>query len=234
MPAGLTQSVKIPGAYNLFALNGPASTYDSSEKMLATGTQMGDQIQAQKLTSLWFSWVAYYQKSSGAPQIPGQDQVQLSPLSITRAEKSKADGFAKVVYNVVANFRQAFPKATPEQLIENIVGFYLPTDRKTTQTRAQLTEQVKSLLRGVPDYTKTPDDKSWYPDPSQDDSAKYNLDPFVWFAHIKLGMTGYGFSIDDDTADVGVNGAENLYVSIGSLAGLPNQDPYDRGPQPGP
>jgi len=27
----------------------------------------------------------------------------------------------------------------------------------------------------------------------------YNIDPYVWFVHVQLGFSGYGFSVDDDT-----------------------------------
>src|SRR5262249_48175003 len=53
----------------------------------------------------------------------------------------------------------------------------------------------------------------------------YNLDPFVWFVHEKLGLSAYGFALDDDTADVGAPGATNLQVSIGGTKGLPNKNP---------
>ncbi|MCL9781584.1 hypothetical protein M9194_09115 [Vibrio sp. S4M6] len=227
IPADITSNVKIPGAFNLFALDGPTSTYDS-EKMLIMGD--GSMDQANKLTSLWFSWVNYYQTkvNKAAPVIAGQSQVALTQLDIPNDQQQKAAEFSKVVYNVVDNFRQAFPEASPSKLVENIVGFYLPEGKTTTESRTLLTMQVKSLLRGVPDYTKDPNEKDWYPSPADKDSAKYNLDPYVWFAHIELGMTGYGFSIDDDTADVGVNGANRLYVAIGGLGGLPNPAPYER------
>jgi hypothetical protein len=48
----------------------------------------------------------------------------------------------------------------------------------------------------------------------------YNLDPFVWFVHEKMGLSGYGFSVDDDTADVGANYTNQLNISVGGLTGL--------------
>ena len=48
------------------------------------------------------------------------------------------------------------------------------------------------------------------PDPSTHtdgtDYNVFNLDPFVWFVHQKLGLSGYGFSFDDDVSDVGAGG----------------------------
>ena len=50
--------------------------------------------------------------------------------------------------------------------------------------------------------------------------------PFVWFVHEKLGLSGYGFSVDDDTADVGANGSNHLQMSIGGLGQLSNPLPW--------
>lgn len=88
---------------------------------------------------------------------------------------------------------------------------------------------VKSLLRGVNDFTVQLDQKLWYPDPAKPVANTgqkfniYNLDPFVWFVHQRLGLSGYGFSLDDDAADIGANYATKLGISIGGLNGLPNQ-----------
>ena len=54
----------------------------------------------------------------------------------------------------------------------------------------------------------------------------YNLDPFPWFVHEKLGFSGYGFSFDDDSADVGANGTSTLSIAIGGLKGIPNKDEW--------
>ena len=42
----------------------------------------------------------------------------------------------------------------------------------------------------------------------------FNLDPFVWFVHVKLGFSGYGFSVDDDKADIGSDGQSQLQFTI--------------------
>ena len=224
-----TQNIKIPSAFNLFALAGATSSFDS-QKMLNMGDPEKDNDQAKKITSLWFSWVNYYEtkvtKFKPVPVISTQGKVELIPLDIPNDEKQKAAEFSKVVYNVVYNFNQAFPNATPSELVRNIIGFYLPGGASTTESRTLLTTQVQSLLRGVADDTK---DSDWYPNPAGQ-HAIYNLDPFVWFAHVQLGTSGYGFSIDDGVADVSVNGANSLYVAIGGTAGLPNQTPYNRNP----
>jgi hypothetical protein len=94
------------------------------------------------------------------------------------------------------------------------------------QTR--VTNAIKSVLRGVPDFTSAmyANQSLWYPDPSLEVEGSgqsfniYNLDPFVWFVHEKMGLSGYGFSVDDDTADVGANYTNHLNLSVGGLAGL--------------
>src|SRR5204862_3743715 len=70
---------------------------------------------------------------------------------------------------------------------------------------AMIRDMIKSVLRGVTDFTKYPDvvnnqgtHTSWYPDPSEPHGKQlfnvFNLDPFVWFVHVGLGFSGYGFS----------------------------------------
>src|SRR5262249_13453287 len=60
----------------------------------------------------------------------------------------------------------------------------------------------------------------------------YNIDPYVWFVHTVLGLSGYGFSVDDDTADVGAPGLDgapagspptNLQIVFSELGNLKNQ-----------
>jgi hypothetical protein len=88
--------------------------------------------------------------------------------------------------------------------------------------------------------------KQWYPDPrgvdvngtfhgtlGQNFNA-YNLDPFVWLVHKKMGLSGYGFSLDDDAADISGNFATKLGVSIGGLNGLPNHFEWSDGAPYGP
>lgn len=101
-------------------------------------------------------------------------------------------------------------------------------------------DAVKSVLRGVDDFQVDTEDKgNWYPDPSLTGDLTgqkinganatfnvYNLNPFVWFVHKKLGLSGYGFSLDDDAADVGADGATELRVVIGSFEGLPEDQFY--------
>jgi hypothetical protein len=54
----------------------------------------------------------------------------------------------------------------------------------------------------------------------------YNLDPMVWFVHEKLGLSGYGFSLDDDVAFVNGEYATKLDVAIGGLNGLQNKNEW--------
>jgi len=101
---------------------------------------------------------------------------------------------------------------------------------------AMIRDMIKSVLRGVTDFTKFPDivengkHVRWYPDPAQPTGGQkfnvFNLDPFVWFVHVQLGFSGYGFSVDDDTADVGAGGATQLQLSITKTGGLKNLNPW--------
>ncbi|MFT3883736.1 MAG: hypothetical protein QM703_29415 [Gemmatales bacterium] len=111
---------------------------------------------------------------------------------------------------------------------------------------------IKSVLRGVSDFSLVPESSGrWYPDPSLTGSktgqlintgsgfksATYNilnLDPFVWFVHKQLGLSGYGFSLDDDVADVGAPGATKLSLDVGGIDKLPQQAEWTWGTTFGP
>lgn len=159
--------------------------------------------------------------------------------------------FSKKVYQVMASMAQ-IPKnpnpsvTTPHvlELMNNVIGgnmgFIFDTDAQRFSPdglaiSAMIRDMIKSVLRGVTDFTRYPEfatdnKRIWYPDPSVPRGGltfnAYNLDPFVWFVHVKLGFSGYGFSLDDDTADVGAGEATRLMVSVGGPAGLPNTNEW--------
>jgi hypothetical protein len=102
---------------------------------------------------------------------------------------------------------------------------------------AMIRDMIKSVLRGVSDFTKFPDivddhgkHLSWYPDPKEPHGGQpfnvFNLNPFVWFVHVRLGFTSYGFSVDDDTGNIGAGGASQLQVTVGGTGGLKNKDQW--------
>ena len=155
--------------------------------------------------------------------------------------------FSKRVYQVMASMAQ-IPKnpdprvKTPHvlELMNNVIGgnmgFIFDTNAQRFSTdglaiSARIRDMIKSILRGVTDFTRFPEfdgsnHQTWYPDPGVPRSGltfnAFNLDPFVWFVHVKLGFSGYGFSLDDDTADVGAGEATRLQLTIGGVAGLTN------------
>ena len=73
---------------------------------------------------------------------------------------------------------------------------------------------MKSILRGVYDFNKVPDQTQWYPNPavappgipSGQPFNVYNLDPYVWFVHNVQNLNAYGFSLDDDISNPGAGG----------------------------
>ena len=91
---------------------------------------------------------------------------------------------------------------------------------------ADARDLAKSALRGVPNYNTTPE-SGWYPKPSEGTGNQtynvFNLDPYVWFVHKELKLSGYGFSFDDDTADVNANDATTLSIDVGGVDSLTNQ-----------
>jgi hypothetical protein len=134
--------------------------------------------------------------------------------------------------NSVSKYMQDIVGANMGYIFDNKLRGY-PSDQVTGMIR----DMIKSVLRGVTDFTRFPDlidDEGkhtvWYPDPAKGTGGQafnvFNLDPFVWFVHVVLGFTGYGFSVDDDTADVGAGGASHLQLSVTETGGLKNTNPW--------
>ncbi len=106
----------------------------------------------------------------------------------------------------------------------------LPHDR----THVELRDEIKSILRGVFDFLDptVADPVNWYPDPAVPtpgatldkgsgpksiDFGVYNLNPYVWFVHTQLKMSGYGFSLDDDVANTTAN-TSSIEIAFGGNA----------------
>lgn len=121
---------------------------------------------------------------------------------------------------------------------ENDDLFFKLTGRHTLlpheRTHVQLRDEIKSILRGVFDFLdpSVSDPANWYPDPAKPtpgatldagtgvkpiDFGVYNLNPYVWFVHTQLKMSGYGFSLDDDIANTTAN-TDTLLVAFGGNA----------------
>jgi len=154
--------------------------------------------------------------------------------------------FSQQVYLIMASMNQIGEpnNDSVSKYMQDIVGanmgFIFTNDAKQSfdgkMVTSMIRDMIKSVLRGVSDFTKYPDkienDKHvvWYPNPSlkrgKQDFNVFNLDPFVWFVHVKLGFSGYGFSVDDDTADVGAGGASQLQLTVTETGGLNKTDPW--------
>ncbi len=173
--------------------------------------------------------------------ITGHDPTGLTPiktLTFGAAQQAYALAFAQNVYVVMSTMSPSVKPGTANAsipLLGNIIGGnvgpnYLPNENAAIQ--AAITDQIKSALRGVPDFTSPlySNPSQWYPDPALSTGGQnfnvFNLDPFIWFIHQKLGLSAYAFALDDDIGDVGAGGATKLDVSVGGLGGLPNQYPF--------
>ena len=157
------------------------------------------------------------------------------PIDFKPADQAYAKEFAATVYEVMSVFSTA-PRKVPAlpgsmEVVGNSIGGnvgFLPTAEPTNYVNisADVRDLVKSALRGVPDFTAYPE-SHWYPPPSKGTGDQtynvFNLDPYVWFIHRELRLSGYGFSFDDDTADVGANGTSTLSMAVGGLGGLSNK-----------
>lgn len=152
--------------------------------------------------------------------------------------------FSQAVYLIMASMNQIGQKNNDSQckFMQDIIGanmgYIFDQPAKDSydgqMVIAMIRDKIKSVLRGVSDFTKYPDiiesgtHKYWYPDPAAKTANQtfnvFNLDPFVWFVHVKLGFSGYGFSVDDDTADIGAGGANHLILTVTGSNGLRNSN----------
>jgi hypothetical protein len=166
-------------------------------------------------------------------------------FDLSRVEECRnPNEFAKEVFLIMASMDQIGRKNnnTACKFMQDIIGanmgFIFTKDNQTKDdaqmVMAIIRDKIKSVLRGVSDFTKYPDTNQWYPVPGDKapgyvgklDFNVFNLDPYVWFVHRVLGFSGYGFSVDDDTADVGADGATVLQVSITGTNGLKNTNQW--------
>jgi hypothetical protein len=149
-----------------------------------------------------------------------------------------ATAFAGSVYELMSAYSTVpvehtlLPNRSMDLVYEAIggnVGFLPSNVNQFTQITADVRDLGKSVLRGVPNFLTYQDQHTtdsqwqpgdWYPPPSTPtdgaDFNVYNLDPFVWFVHQKLGLSGYGFSFDDDVSDVGAGGTSSLDITYAS------------------
>jgi len=186
-------------------------------------------------------WTPTTNKNPGYPLIGDQFQFSGEPAWHNPYE------FSQQVYLIMASMNQiGHPNNdSVSKYMQDIVGanmgFIFTNDLKKAYdadlVTSMIRDMIKSVLRGVSDFTKFPDeiDKDgnhtvWYPNPAEKHGGQafnvFNLDPFVWFVHVVLGFSGYGFSVDDDTADVGAGGASQLQLTVTETGGLKNTNPW--------
>jgi hypothetical protein len=180
-------------------------------------------------------------------------------LTFTRDQLQTARAFAGSVY--AAMFAESsIPQFTvnnpllppPMSLVYTTIGcdtLHLPNSNAgASEVGANVRDLIKSILRGVYDFNQVPE-AQWYPNPATWQGGQnfnvYNLDPYVWFVHEVLGLSGYGFSVDDDTSDVGAYASnytpqmervkpDHLEMVFSGLGNLPNQNKWYGNTQYGP
>src|SRR5262249_21662493 len=131
---------------------------------------------------------------------------------------AQATLFAASVYEVMSTeygalINQPLPNNLPlaMNVVSTAIGGNLTTlPNKSDALGAEVRDLIKSMLRGVYNFNAVPESThQWYPNPAAPTGGRnfnvYNLDPFVYFVHKTEQLSGYGFSLDDDAADVGSN-----------------------------
>jgi hypothetical protein len=140
------------------------------------------------------------------------------PLTFSAGDTPNAKLFAGSVYEAMSVQAVALPPAAylpaTMNVVDHVIKFYakIPTYEQPWGSIlvGEARDIVKSILRGVYDYYKVPDQSLWYPNPATATGGQkfnvYNLDPYVWFVHSVEQLTGYGFSVDDDVANPSATG----------------------------
>jgi hypothetical protein len=152
-----------------------------------------------------------FSKPAGIPYSndPGLETNLINPDGFG-ADKPFAVAFAGSVYEMMSVYgtipkkHTLLPNRSMDLVYEAIggnVGF-LPT-AAFVRISENVRDLGKSVLRGVPDFLAYPDQHAtdsqwklgyWYPPPSTPtDGTNYNvfnLDPFVWFVHQRLDLSG--------------------------------------------
>jgi hypothetical protein len=206
---------------------------------VANKTSMGERFMVRPPQSLL--WTPTAEGNPGYPLIGGKFEFSNEPAWHNPYE------FSQVVYLIMASMNQIGKpnNDSVSKFMQDVVGanmgFIFTNHAKLTNdgkmVTAMIRDMIKSVLRGVWDFTKFPDNVddhgnhlTWYPDPKEHRGDQqfnvFNLDPFVWFVHVQLGFSGYGFSVDDDTADVGAGGATELQLTVIDTGGLKNLNPW--------
>jgi hypothetical protein len=222
-------------------VTGPGTTLPDGTRILRVE---GNQVFLNQDASLPANSQPFHFALPTLESLAGYNDPQVgTPVTFTDLAGEKVDPFlfAQNAYSVLASMstipsENSHPRSL--QVLLNVIGCNvgkLPnignttTDNKDAKSDIanEIRDLTKSLLRGVVDFTTT-SESDWYPDPSVRKGGQsynvYNLDPFVWFVHKKLGLSGYGFSVDDDVADVGADQATKLHIAVGGLGahGAPN------------
>ncbi len=199
-----------------------------------------------------FTAPQYVVRSSDAPAAPGTAGTVPYTLDFAAAQKQSAMLFASQVYDVMQSFSLLVDPNTvvsrSARLIQYSIGgnvgsfvanddlFAGITGRRTSlplnRTNLELRDEIKSILRGVYDFNKVPDQSQWYPAPATPtvgatlDTGSgalpisfgiQNLNPYVWFVHDVLHNSSYGFSLDDDVANTTAN-SSSIQIAFGGNA----------------
>ena len=176
-------------------------------------------------------------------------------LTFSPAAQKTAVPFAGAVYEAMAaeaSVVQPTPLPYSAAVVGQVINFYAKLPGYQTPNTGPILvgnvrDVVKSILRGVWNFIAVPNQLDWYPKPSEHTGGKdfnvYNLNPYVWFVHKVVHMSGYAFSVDDDVANPAAAGPvlspdstpgnpvishvpNNLQIGFGGINGFGNQNEW--------
>lgn len=211
----------------------------------ATSVQLSNAVLTSATGTYTFSKPLPIVRSSDAPAFGDPANTLTFDGTFTAPYGETPLAFAQTVYDVMSGFSKIPPSGAKLSLSAQLLSYCIGCNIGSFAGNAivpvlrqdQLRDELKSIMRGVSNFQTYPEfgtvadplsTSQWYPNPAseltgalldgtQTTSNVFNLNPYVFFVHRVLGMNGYGFSVDDDTADVGSLGS-NLQVAFGSTA----------------
>ena len=221
----------------------PGMKVSSSSNVLSPGTTI-TAISADRKTVTLSKFVTGDGANPFTFDKPGEilrsGEVQPYKLTFDASDMDNAIKFARVVYAVMDAMSTIEPDkslgSTATQIMYNVLGCNVGKipgignlsngQVSNAEISNEIRDNTKSIMRGVADFRATPEiTGKWYPAPDIHTGGQsfnvYNLNPFVWFVHVKMGLSGYGFSVDDDVADVGAEGATKLQLVVGEVDNVP-------------
>lgn len=226
---------KIPGGYNLFALDQDLSTHGTGQPMLTggrvmptAGNKLGNTDMAHQIVQRWVKW--------------NTDPTMCKSVSADKNKAAFCHAFQKTVQTEWQTFEadaSHYNVKNPSNfsIVEHIIGYLTYGNLKQGQSDPILNQaahdRAVALEEGIP-YTTSPTLKTEYQQHKYPDiHSQYALNPYVTLIHKIIGSDVYAFSIDDGVGNIQIglnpsypNHYQGIIIQVAGTNKLPNNNRY--------